>query len=104
MRKYTLANTGSRENIDLTDFAETIIAAVHEFAPGAAVEVFADHYTVHPDPERGIAIKIGRKLCTCQALARHCVHVPKLFSSVKVSGSEVQPKEDGHGKEEKHAG
>lgn len=102
MRKYTLANADSRKDINLTDFAKTIIDTVHEFMPQAEVQVCDNFYTVHPNPERGTAIKIGRKLCTNQALARHCVHVPKLFSSVKIIEPEGQPKEANHGEEEKH--
>lgn len=104
MRKYTLANTDARKDINLTNFAETIIDAVHEFMPQAEVQVFPDHYTVHPDPERGTAIKIGRKLCTNQTLAKNCVQIPKLFSSVKVSDPKGQDKEDIDGKTKKYVG
>ena len=81
MRKYTLASSSAKTVVDLTDYTEVITAAVHEAMPKARVIVEKDCYYVDPAPSKGAAIRIGRSICK-SALARHCVHVPKLFNSV----------------------
>lgn len=81
MRKYTLASTDAKSQVDLTTYTDVIKEAVHEVMPQAKVIVERDAYLVDPAPSKGAAIRIGRIICK-SALARHCVHVPKLFNSI----------------------
>lgn len=86
MRKYTLASADSRASVDLRDYKDVITDAVNEVMAGVdnlEVIVTKDYYTVSPTPEKGDAIRIGRIICK-SALNRHCVQIPKLFSSIEV--------------------
>lgn len=85
MRKYLLASVSEREDVDLRDYEDTIIEAVHEFMPTAEVTVEKDCYYVDPTPSRGTAVTIGRKICQSQ-LKKSCITIRKLFSSVEVEG------------------
>lgn len=79
MRKYTLASHEARDEVDLRCYREEIETAVHEVMPGAKVTVYQDHYTVAPSPERGDAIRIGKKVSRT-VLGQYCIQVPKLFN------------------------
>ena len=85
MRKYLLASVSEREDVDLRDYEDTIKEAVHEFMPTANVTVENDCYYVDPTPNRGTAVKIGRKICQSQ-LKKSCITIRKLFASVEVKG------------------
>lgn len=78
MRQYTLASLEARTEVDLKDFRDEIETAVHEVLPMAQVEVYTASYTVSPTPERGDAIRIGRRLSRTN-LGKYCVQAPKLF-------------------------
>lgn len=83
MRKYTLASTSDRPNVDLQVYESVIIGAVHAVMPKAVVRVEQDCYYVSPTPSQGDAIKIGRQICQSQ-LKVYCVQIPKLFSSIEL--------------------
>ena len=100
MRKYYLASTADRDDVDLRDFQKEITAAVHQYMPHAQVEVTERYYTVHPTPDRGNAIRIGRLLSDKDVLGRYCVKIPKLFCSEEVENR----KEAEDGRKEKCAG
>ena len=85
MRKYMLASASEREDVDLRDYEDIITEAVHEFLPEANVRVENSHYCVDPSPERGIAVKIGRKICQSE-LKQYCITIFKLFSSIEIEG------------------
>ena len=101
MRRYTLASISARDEVDLRDFQSLIEETVHEFLPTAKVVVAQDYYTVAPEPDRGNAIRIGRRLCQA-ALGKHCVQIPKLFNSQKIE--EETKEETKHGTEKCHGG
>ena len=83
MRKYTLASPESRLTVDLRDYCAIIESAVHEIMPTSKVIVEKDCYYVSPAPERGDAVKIGRLICKSN-LNRHCIQLPKLFTSISI--------------------
>lgn len=97
MRKYTLASADARATVDLRDYENVIADAVHEVLPLAEVVVERDCYYVSPTPKQGDAVRIGRLICR-SALNKHCVKIPKLFSSIEVKG------DDKDGNEEKRVG
>ena len=100
MRKYYLASSGDRGDVDLRIYQNEIADAVHRYMPGAQIEVTERYYTVHPTPDKGSAIKIGRLLSDKAVLGRYCVKIPKLFCSEEVEhGKEVED-----GREKKHTG
>lgn len=84
MRKYTLASM-DRDDVDLRTYKTEIVNAVHDVMPTARVRVDKDCYYVSPTPDRGSAIRIGRKICESD-LKHYCVKVPKLFTSVEIGG------------------
>ena len=92
MRKYTLASTGARSRVDLRDYADTITEAVHKIIPSAMVEVQQDCYYVSPTPSQGEAVRIGRQICK-SGLNKHCVQIPKLFSSIEINEKEADENE-----------
>ena len=83
MRKYYLASTDAKDSVDLRNYRQIIEDAVHEVLPYAFVQVAEDHYTVTPTPKQGDAVKIGRAICKSD-LRKHCVQIPKLFSSIEI--------------------
>ena len=83
MRKYTLASSNAKSQVDLTTYSDVIIDAVHEVMPQASVIVEKDCYYVSPAPSKGDAIRIGRAICK-SALAQYCVQIPKLFNSIPI--------------------
>lgn len=80
MRKYTLADGQKRNQVDLRDYEDIIVAAVQEFAPGNSVIVNKDCYIVKNQLTQSQAVKIGRKICESD-LSKHCIKLSKLFSS-----------------------
>ena len=84
MRRYTLASKDARHNVDLRDYSEEILEAVHQVMPTAAVRVTQSYYTVSPTPSRSEAIKIGRQLSKKTVLGSHCIKIPKLFNGENV--------------------
>ena len=97
MRRYTLASSDARINVDLRDFQTVIEDAIHEVMASAEVVVEKDCYYVSPTPSKGDAIRIGRQICK-SALNQYCVQIPKLFSSIEIE------EEDNDRKEQKHNG
>ena len=85
MRKYMLASLSEREDVDLRDYDDVITDAVHEFMPEALVKIEPNCYYVDPTPDRGTAVKIGRKICQ-STLKKSCITIYKLFSSVEIGG------------------
>ena len=99
MRRYTLASSGARSSVDLRKFSAFIEATVHEFMPNAEVTVECNYYTVSPTPQRGDAVRIGRKLCKNKALSKHCIKIPKLFN-----GETIEAKENVNGRKKCNGG
>lgn len=85
VRKYMLASLSEREDVDLRDYDDVIIDAVHKFMPEATVRVETNCYYVDPTPSRGTAVKIGRKICQSE-LKQYCITIFKLFSSIEIEG------------------
>ena len=83
MRRYSLASTKARDDVDLCDYSDIITNAVKEIMPKAYVDIFQDYYIVDPSPTQGQAVKIGRLICQSD-LSKHCIHIPKLFTSKEV--------------------
>lgn len=79
MRKYTLASPNARAEVDLREHCIEIESAVHEVIPEAEVTIYPDYYTVSPSPEKGDAIRIGRRISKT-VLGHYCVQIPKLFN------------------------
>ena len=97
MRRYTLASSDARGEVDLRDYRDVIEEAIHEIVPSAQVTVEKDCYYVSPTPAKGDAIKIGRLICKSD-LNHHCIQLPKLFTSIPVKEDkheEQQPKHPG---------
>lgn len=84
MRKYTLAASSSKGNVDLRNYRAVIVEAVQEVMPGATVTVEQDCYYVDPTPKPGDARKIGKQICKSD-LSQHCVLIPKLFTSIEIT-------------------
>lgn len=86
MRRYSLASSEHKQNVDLRDFEDVIVSAVMaamQDVEGVSVVVYEKYYEVSPSPSRGDAIAIGRMICK-SGLSQYCVQIPKLFSSVEV--------------------
>lgn len=94
MRKYYLANTESRDSVDLRDYRDEIRAAILSVMPNAQIVVSAKWYSVSPTPERGVAIKIGRLLSSKDLLGKHCVQIPKLFNSIAIDDRKEKENND----------
>ena len=95
MRRYSLASPEHKQNVDLRDYEDVIVAAViaaMKDVEDVSVVVQERYYEVSPSPGRGAAIAIGRAICK-SGLGRCCVQIPKLFSSVEVS-TEKEEKND----------
>ena len=101
MRKYYLANSEARGEVDLREYKAEIVAAVHEVVPKAKVVVSRSWYSVSPPPERGEAIRVGRALSNKDILGRYCVYIPKLFNSIAIEDKEEL---NGQGKQPCHGG
>ena len=87
MRRYALASPEHKQNIDLRNYEDVIVAAVKEAmknVDGVSVVVHERYYEVSPSPGRGAAIAIGRAICKSD-LGKCCIQIPKLFSSREVS-------------------
>lgn len=85
MKKYTLASSIARKDVDLRDYEDVIVKSVTDVM-GSRVDkivVEKDCYYVSPTPTKGDAIRIGRSICK-SGLCRYCVQIPKLFLSVEV--------------------
>ena len=99
MRKYTLASSNARSNVDLRLYSSFIEATVHEIMPDAVVTVESNFYTVSPTPSKGDAIRIGRKLSKKQALGQHCIKISKLFN-----GETIENEEERYGEKKRNGG
>ncbi len=87
MRKYVLASTEAREDVDLREYGDVICNAVKEIMTEVEdVKVIVERscYYVSPTPSKGDAVRIGRLICKSD-LKKHCVQIPKLFSSMELS-------------------
>lgn len=83
MRKYILASPTARAEVDLIDYREEIEAAVFDVMPKAVVTIYEDYYTVSPSPDKGDAIRIGRRISKT-VLGQYCIHIPKLFNGEEI--------------------
>ena len=101
MRRYSLASIADRDNVDLTQYQTVITDAVSEEMPGAVVTVHNDYYTVDPAPDRGQAIRIGKKISRT-GLGRYCIKIPKLFISTTIE--ETKEERDNNGSYKKPLG
>lgn len=100
MKKYTLASSSARKNVDLRDYEDVIVKAVTAVM-GSHVDkvvVEQDCYYVSPTPTKGAAIRIGRLICK-SSLGKYCVQTPKLFSSI-----EMEEKKNDNSKQQQHGG
>ena len=96
MRRYYLASPDAKQNVDLRDFEDVIVAAVMEVmkgVEGVSVVVCEQYYEVSPSPKRNHAVAIGRKICK-SGLSQHCVQIPKLFLSREESSKEEKKNEE----------
>lgn len=100
MKKYTLASSSARQNVDLRDYEDVIIKAVTDVMGSHVNQVLVekDCYYVSPSPKKGEAIRIGRLICK-SGLGRHCVQIPKLFSSI-----EMEEEKNDNSKQQQHGG
>ena len=86
MRRYSLASSEHKQNVDLRDYEDVIVnavMAVMKDVEDVSVLVKEKFYEISPSPGRGTAIAIGRAICK-SGLGKCCVQIPKLFSSVEV--------------------
>ncbi len=86
MRRYALASLEHKQNVDLRNYEEVIVAAVMaamKDIEDVSVVVYERYYEVSPSPSRGAAIAIGRAICK-SGLGKCCVQIPKLFSSIEL--------------------
>ena len=100
MKKYTLASSTARKDVDLRDHEDVIVKSVTDVM-GLRVDkvvVEQDCYYVSPTPTKGEAIRIGRSICK-SGLGRHCVQIPKLFLSV-----EMEEENNDNTKQQQHGG
>ena len=99
-KKYTLASSKAREDVDLRDHKDIIVKAVTEVMGSHVDQVLVekDCYYVSPSPKKGEAIRIGR-LIRKSALGNYCVKIPKLFSSV-----EMEEENNDNSKQQQHGG
>ena len=100
MRRYYLASQDARQNVDLRDYEDVIVAAVMDVmkdVEDVSVVVHERYYELSISPSRSQAVAIGRKICK-SSLSQHCVQIPKLFSS-----REVLPKEEKKNGEKKNS-
>ena len=96
MRRYVLVSPEHKQNVDLRDYEDVIIAAVMaamKDVEGVSVVVYERYYEVSPSPGRGAAVAIGRAICK-SGLGKCCVQIPKLFSSVEVCVSEEEKNDE----------
>ena len=81
MRRYTLASPEHKQNVDLRDYEDVIVAAVMSAmkdVEDVSVVVCERYYEVSPSPGRGTAIAVGRAICKSE-LGKCCVQISKLF-------------------------
>ena len=92
MKKYRLSSISDRSKVDLRDYNDIIVDAVFDVIEEGdeelIISVAKDYYTITPEPSRGDAIRIGKKICKSD-LNKYCVTVRKLFCS-----EDFDPKED----------
>ena len=81
MKRYRLASVDDRNNVDLRSYATEIVNAVMEVLDeDVDINIYKDYYTINPPPNRGDAIRIGRKICK-SGLSSYCISIRKLFCS-----------------------
>lgn len=88
MRRYYLASAENRGIVDLREYQDEIVEAVHQIMPQAQVVVKEDCYEVSPSPPKGLAIKIGRLLSSKDVMGSYCIKISKLFCSEEVECKE----------------
>ena len=96
MRRYALASSEHKQNVDLRNYEDVIVNAVMEAMKGVedvSVVVYERYYEVSPSPSRGAAIAIGRAICK-SGLGKCCVQIPKLFQSVEVSAGKEEKNDE----------
>ena len=100
MKKYTLASSNARKDVDLRDYEDVIVKSVTDVL-GSRVDkiiVERDCYYVSPTPKKGDAIRIGRLICK-SGLCKYCVQIPKLFLSV-----EMEEENNDNSEQQQHGG
>lgn len=97
MRKYSLASIDARNMVDLRQFREFIEETIYEYMPEAKVKVEQNYYTVTPTPNKGTAVRIGRKLSSNKAMGKHCVKIPKLFYGTNIDEEAIYEKQKCNG-------
>ena len=90
-RKYRLADSTNRKDVDLTKYEEQIMEAIHKERPDVKVTVNQDSYTLDRELKRGEAIRIGRALAKTE-LGKFCANRYVLFF-----GQTVEEGEENHG-------
>ena len=88
MRRYYLASVEKRGIVDLREYQDEIVEAVHQIMPQAQVEVKKDFYEISPSPGKGCAIRIGKLLSSKDVLGGYCIKISKLFCSEEVECKE----------------
>ena len=92
MRRYALASPEHKQNVDLREYEDVIVAAVMgamKDVDDVSVVVYERYYEVSPSPGKGAAIAIGRAICKSD-LGKCCVQIPKLFMSREVMTDEEE--------------
>ena len=95
MRRYALASSEHKQNVDLRDYESVIVEAVKtamKDVENVSVVVCEKYYEVSPSPSRSAAICAGRAICKA-GLGKFCVSIPKLFLSVEVEKDEEEMKD-----------
>ena len=85
MMKYRLENRKARKTVNLCDYRQEIIDAVHEVCPDAKVIVKKQAYYLPDDISRGDKIRIGRRLAKSDLLGCYSLNRPILFKGEKTS-------------------
>jgi len=96
MRRYALASSEHKQNVDLREYEDVIVEAVKaamKDVENVSVVVFERYYEVSPSPSRGDSVRIGRAICK-SGLAKCCIQIPKLFSGQEVSTEDKEEKND----------
>lgn len=90
-RKYRLADTNNRNDVDLTEYADLIESVIQEECPDVKVSIEEKSYTVNKELTKGEAIRIGRALAKTE-LGKYCANRYVLFF-----GQTVEKGEENHG-------
>ena len=90
-RRYQLADTNNRNDVDLTEYADLIESVIQKECPDVKVSIEEKSYTVNKALTRGEAIRIGRALAKTE-LGKYCANRYVLFF-----GQTIEKGEENHG-------